>query len=110
LNIGNEVEVNTKKMAKVQIYAQIQENYGWHNDQFHWKNKGQQIFEIDASTDGLLYADKDILDKSFQELLDVESDNMFRYIYINHEIIFLEPIKINTNIFEIYEKLSNLDK
>lgn len=97
-------------MATVQIYTQIQENYGWYNNQFHWKNKGQQIFEINASSDGLMYADKDILKKSFQELLDTESDDMFRYIYINHEILFSEAKKINTNVFEIYEKLSNLDK
>ena len=97
-------------MATVQIYTQIQENYGWYNNQFHWKNKGQQIFEITASSDGLMYADKDILKQSFQELLDLESDDMFRYIYINHEILFSEAKKINTNVFEIYEKLSNLDK
>ncbi len=97
-------------MATVQIYTQIQENYGWHNDQFHWKNKGQQIFEVIASSDGLMYADKDILKRSFQELLDNESDDMFRYIYINHEILFTEAKKINTNVFEVYEKLSNLDK
>ena len=97
-------------MATVQIYTQIQENYGWHNEQFHWKNKGQQIFEVIASSDGLMYADKDILKRSFQELLDNESDDMFRYIYINHEILFAEAKKINTNVFEVYEKLSNLDK
>ena len=97
-------------MATVRIIAQRKENYGWYNEQFHWKNKGEQIFEIDADADGIMYAEKDILKKTFQELLDNESDDMLKYTYVYHEVIFTKTIKINTNIFEVYEKLSNLDK
>lgn len=82
----------------VQITAQYYENYALHNDDYNgvpsWKPKGGQVFTMRIDdTDNFFYYKEECV-AVIKELLQEESNNFCRYEYIEHEIIFHEPVEL----------------
>lgn len=76
----------------VQISTQYYENYGSEQNP-HWKAKGGQIFTIRADVYDLMY-DEEYVVKAVKMLLAEECNSHCRYEYIDHEIIFSEPVEL----------------
>ncbi len=77
------------------ITAQYHENYGANS----WKPKGSQTFTLRVDSDMFCYA-KDECIKAIQSLLDRQSNEHERFTYVEHELIFHEPIVLNDAEFE----------
>ncbi len=76
----------------VQISAQYYENYGSEQNP-SWKAKGGQIFTIRADMYDLMY-DKENVVKAIEMLLTEQCNSHCRYEYIDHEVIFSEPVEL----------------
>jgi hypothetical protein len=87
--------------VKVNINAQLWYNAAWYEGGEAWKPKGDTTFQIDeVDSDDLFYADKEVLMKTFQELLDKQSTNVERFEYIDYSIQADEPTVIAGVDFE----------
>ena len=88
----------------VNIYAQMEENYGAHTWDGqgecpqHWKKKGGKIFQVNLNVDYLMY-DEERSINAFKRLLQDESNEGYRYTYTEHEIVWHEPIVLNDEKF-----------
>ncbi len=84
------------------ITAQVQENYG---TEIHgvkhdaWKNKGGQMFTLRVDSDSMFYAEEQCL-KVIKSLLAKESNDYYRYTYIEHELVFHDPIELSETDFD----------
>lgn len=100
-----EFKTITTMNTLLQITAQVHENYGTHdwNGQGecpqHWKPKGGQMFTLRVDSDNFLYADTECI-KAIDTLLAKQSNESWRYTYIEHELIFHEPIALNDDQFK----------
>jgi len=89
----------------VQITAQCHENYGAHNWNGQgecpqaWKPKGCQVFTLRVNSDSFLYAKEQSI-KAIETLLEGQSNNHERFIYVDHELIFQELIALDSAQFE----------
>ena len=89
----------------LQITAQYHENYGWHNWDGKgecpqsWKSKGSQMFTLRVDSDCFMYAEEQCL-KVIDALLAKKSDQHGRYTYVDHELIFQEPIQLDSTEFK----------
>jgi hypothetical protein len=99
----------------VNIHAQVHENYGAHNWDFatstnpcpqHWKAKGGRMFTLRVDSDLFLYAEEQCVN-AIKELLALQSNEYYRYTYIDHELIFHEPKSLDDNLFEEYFRIEN---
>ena len=87
------------------ITAQYHENYGAHdwNGQGEcpqaWKPKGGQVFTLRVNSDNFMYAEAECL-KAIATLLAKQSNEYARYTYIDHELVFSEPIALDSDLFE----------
>ena len=87
------------------ITAQYSENYGAHswNGQGEcpqaWKPKGGQVFTLRVNSDSFMYAEAECL-KAIATLLAKQSNEYERYTYIEHELVFSEPIALDSDLFE----------
>tara|TARA_R110002153_G_scaffold237013_1_gene391152 strand:+ start:526 stop:891 length:366 start_codon:yes stop_codon:yes gene_type:complete len=91
---------------QVRILTQVEENYGHYEGNFHWKKKGGQEFTMEVD-DGLMsYGEEDVITQSFQKFLDLESNDLQRYTYVSHELVFHKPIELKGNLSKVYEKIS----
>lgn len=102
----------------VQITAQYYENYAFGNDDYNgvpsWKPKGGQVFNMRVDdTDDFLYAEEDCI-AVIKQLLEEKSNEYCRFEYIEHEIIFHEPVelvgfddKLNALLAKKYPQTSN---
>jgi hypothetical protein len=93
--------------TQVRILTQVQENYGHYEGNFHWKNKGGQEWVMNVNDGLMMYGDKDVIVKSFQSLLDLESNDLVKYTYQSHELIFCKPLELKGNLSEVYEKIAD---
>lgn len=86
----------------VQITAQILENYAFGNEDYDgvpkWKAKGGQTFSIQVDSD--FFYDTDICIKAISKLLEEQSNDYCKYVYVDHELVFFEPIKLDSERFE----------
>lgn len=73
---------------KVLVHTQYQENYGFHEGNFHWKNKGSHTFEIEMDADILMYSNPS---KVFSKMLESHNTDIERFIYVEYEIQFHKP-------------------
>lgn len=91
----------------VNIYAQVEENYGAHNWDGqgdcpqHWKKKGGRIFQVNLNVDYLMY-DEERSVNAFKRLLQDKSHEGYRYTYTDHEIVWQEPTKLDDDKFLEY--------
>jgi len=79
--------------ATLRIKAQYYENYG-EVERPNFKPKGSQYFEVLANTDLLMYVGNDDLIKSCEEILTNHSNEIVKFKYISHEVLFSEPITL----------------
>ena len=86
---------------KVLIFTQYEENYGFHEGNFHWKPKGSHIFQIEIDSDLFFYTDPR---KIFEKMLESQNSNLERFTYVDHEIQFQEPTTLGNQ--EEYLKIN----
>jgi hypothetical protein len=67
---------------------------------------GGQEFTMTIDDDLMMYGDKDIIIKSFQKFLDLESNDYVKYTYLSHELVFHTSIELKGNLSKVYEKIS----
>jgi len=84
--------------VRVEVLAQVLENYGYHEGGNAWKPKGAQMFIIYA--DDVQYYDKEDLVEAIKVCLEKESNDYNRFEYVNHELMFHEPIEIPNEQFD----------
>jgi len=80
----------------VRISTQYYENYAAHNSDWDgkkegWKPKGGQEFNIYADSDDFFYGEEACIE-AIKCLLKEKSNLYVRFEYVEHEIIFSEPI------------------
>jgi len=95
-------------MSKVQvkILTQLEENYGFHEGTNHWKPKGGIEFTTEVCDGIMMYGDTDIIKKSIQILLDKESNDVERFTYVSHELVFHTPHELKGSVEEVYHSIS----
>jgi len=87
------------------ITAQYHENYGAHSWDGQgecpqaWKPKGGQVFTLRVDSDSFMYAEAECL-KAIATLLAKQSNEYARYTYIEHELVFSEPIALDCDLFQ----------
>ena len=87
------------------ITAQYHENYGAHdwNEKGgcpqSWRAKGGQVFTLRVNSDNFMYAEAECL-KAIATLLVKQSNEYVRYTYVDHELVFSEPIALDSDLFE----------
>jgi hypothetical protein len=82
------------------ITAQHEENYGFFNDVVvdNWKPKGEQKFTLNIDTEIFMYAKEQAI-AAIKTLLASQSNNLDRYTYVSHELVFCEPIELSETDF-----------
>tara|TARA_R110002124_G_scaffold284065_1_gene460839 strand:+ start:69 stop:431 length:363 start_codon:yes stop_codon:yes gene_type:complete len=93
-------------MVEVRILTQVEENCGHYEGNFKWKKKGGQEFSMNVDDGLMMYGDKDVIIKSFQKFLDLESNDYVKYTYLSHELVFHTSIELKGNLSKVYEKIS----
>jgi len=83
----------------IQVTAQVEENYNFFEGGQHWKPKNGQMFTLRADSDDFCYDEENCV-KVIQLLLDKQSNDHTRYTYISHELIFQEPIELDSSEFD----------
>lgn len=73
---------------KVLVHTQYEENYGFHEGNFHWKPKGGHTFQIELDADLLLYTDPA---EVFAKMLESQNTDLERFTYLEYEIVWQEP-------------------
>ena len=73
---------------KVLVHTQYEENYGFHEGNFHWKPKGGHTFQIEMDADLLLYTDPA---EVFAKMLESQNTDLERFTYLEYEIQWQEP-------------------
>ena len=90
----------------VRILTQSEENYGYHEGNEHWKKKGSQEFTMSVMDGLMMYGDEVVIQQSFQKFLDLESNELERFTYVSHELVFHKPIELKGNFWKVFEKIS----
>jgi hypothetical protein len=85
----------------IRVFAQIHDNYGT-SENPHWKPKGGQEFTFRADSDHFLYAPEEVIAKAIQSMIDIDMAKYTgnKYTYVSHELVFHEPIELQSN-FEV---------
>jgi len=86
--------------ATIKITAQYYENYGFHEGTERWKPKGGADFEIECNSDLLLYADNSDILTAIETALEKASDELSRYTYIEHSVVFGKTEELDQLSFE----------
>jgi hypothetical protein len=88
----------------IHISAQTFENYG-SSENPHWKPKGEQKFSLKADSDYFFYGEDNCV-CAINKLLAKHSNEMVRFEYRSHEIVFNDIIELDTEQFyEEYDRL-----
>jgi hypothetical protein len=89
----------------LQITAQYHENYGARSKSDvgecpqHWKPKGEQVFTLRVDSDSFMYVEEQCV-KAIETLLEKRCNDLERYTYVDHELVFSEPIALDDAEFE----------
>ena len=95
--------------VKVTVNTQRYENYGFHEGNEYWKPKGGMTFTIeDVDGDVVAYAKRDQVIKVIKEQLNERSNDLEKFEYIDHEIIFSEAKIAGVDFSDSLSKLMNL--
>jgi hypothetical protein len=88
----------------IHISAQTFENYG-SSENPHWKPKGEQKFSLKADSDYFFYGEDNCV-CAINKLLAKHSNEMMRFEYRSHEIVFHDIIELDSELFyEEYDRL-----
>jgi hypothetical protein len=90
----------TMQNMTVRVFAQREENYGAFNDVpcESWKMKGSQEFTLSVNSEIALYAENEMVE-TIKEMLNGHSDFYYRYTYLEHQLVFSEPITLDAKDF-----------
>lgn len=88
--------------ARIRIITQREENYGFYEGKSHWKMKGGTYFNIEADSDFIMYSEKRTLIDAIETLLKKESNDLERFTYIEHEVLFQKERTLHHNLEEQY--------
>jgi hypothetical protein len=77
----------------LRILAQYFENYS-DTETPHFKPKGTQYFEAKTDSELMLYVATTDIAKVCEEILNRHSNDIVKFIYVSHEVIFSEPIQL----------------
>ena len=95
--------------VKITLNAQRYENYGFHEGREYWKPKGGTLFTIeDVDADAVTYADHKQVVEAIQEQLSERSNDLEKFEYIDHEVIFSEAKIAGVDFSDSLSKLMNL--
>ena len=95
--------------VKINVTAQRYENYGFHEGREYWKPKGGTLFTIDGvDADLVSYADNKKVVQAIQRQLNERSNDLERFEYIDHEVIFSEAKIAGVDFSDSLSKLMNL--
>ena len=95
--------------VKINVTAQRYENYGFHEGRVHWKPKGGTLFTIDGvDVDLVSYADHKKVVEAIQIQLDKMSNDLEKFEYIDHEVIFSEAKIAGVDFSDSLTQLMNL--
>ena len=75
------------------IHTQYEENYGFHEGNFHWKCKGGHTFSIEMEADFFMFTNPE---KVFSKMLESHNSDLERFTYVDHEIQFHKPTVLGT--------------
>ena len=78
---------------KILVHTQYEENYGFHEGNFHWKPKGGHTFQIEMDADLLLYTDPA---EVFGKMLESQNSDLERFTYLEYEVQWQEPTLLGT--------------
>jgi len=78
---------------KILVHTQYEENYGFHEGNFHWKPKGGHTFQIEMDADLLMYTDPS---EVFGKMLESQNSDLERFTYLEYEIQWQEPTLLGT--------------
>ena len=93
----------------VRVNAQRYENYGFHEGREHWKPKGGTLFVIeDVDMDEVTYSWEEQIVAAIKEQLDANSNDLEKFEYIDHEVIFSEAKIAGVDFSDSLSKLMNL--
>lgn len=82
----------------IHIEAQYSENCNT-SDSPHWKQKGGQVFSLEADDEDFLYVEEQSI-KAIKTLLAKHSNAMCKFEYVSHEIIFNNIIALDAELFQ----------
>jgi len=103
---GVKTQLKLKIMnVDVRILTQVEENYGFYNGNEHWKKKGGQEFSMEVDDGLMMYGEEDVITQSFQKFLDLESNELQRFTYVSHELVFHKPIELKGNLSKVYNMI-----
>ena len=95
--------------VKINVTAQRYENYGFHEGREYWKPKGGTLFTIDGvDADLVSYADNKKVVQAIQRQLNERSNDLEKFEYIDHEVIFSEAKIAGVDFSDSLSKLMNL--
>ena len=95
--------------VKINVTAQLYENYGFHEGREYWKPKGGMLFTIeDIDSDVVMYADNKKVVEAIQRQLELRSSDLEKFEYIDHEVIFSEAIIAGVDFSDSLTQLMNL--
>jgi hypothetical protein len=92
-------------MVTIRVISQSLENYSFlENGEIdgvnpYWKCKGGQVFEIKVDGDFVMIVDKSVMIQGIKTFLERHSNVGWKYEYISHEVIFGNPIVIDSDTF-----------
>ncbi len=87
--------------ALLQIEAQYYENYNLaEKDEPAFRPKGRQIFKVEVDTEFLTYIGTEDLIKACKNILKTYSNDTALFEYLEHKVLFYEPIEINKDEFK----------
>ena len=91
---------------KILVHTQYEENYGFHEGNFHWKPKGGHTFQIEMDADLLLYTDPA---EVFGKMLESQNSDLERFTYVEYEIQWQEPTLLGSQEDYIKAHIRNLN-
>ena len=95
--------------VKINVNAQRYENYGFHEGREYWKPKGGTLFVIeDVDMDQVTFSWEEQIVAAIKEQLEANSNDLERFEYIDHEVIFSEAKIAGVDFSDSLSKLMNL--
>jgi hypothetical protein len=85
----------------VRLTAQVYENYGSPDALDHWKPKGGHVFLIPVNSDYVCFLPKSELMSRLNLLLERHSSDLFRYEYVDHEVLFSQDELLTTRLEDV---------
>ena len=93
----------------VRVNAQRYENYGFHEGREYWKPKGGTYFTVeDVDSDVVAYAHREQVIEVIKEQLNERSNDLEKFEYIDHEVIFNEAKIAGVDFSNSLTQLMNL--